>query len=147
MKEADAAKNTGQGVPGITTNDVQFTIDILNEVENLYCIDPSHITATGKSDGAGFCNILACDSVASKRIAAFAPVSGVYYVNTLPCIPSTVDIPCCAARKDIPMLAASMAEMILQLHISEGNGRTNAFLQFHILYKNGPFGTGWVATT
>ena len=105
MKEADAAKNTWQGVPGITTNDVQFTIDILNEVESLYCINPSRISATGKSDGAGFCNILACDSVASERIAAFAPVSGAYYVNTLPCTPSTVDIPCSAARKDIPMLA------------------------------------------
>lgn len=98
-------KNTWQGVPGVTTNDIQFTVDILNEVESLYCINPSRITAAGKSDGAGFCNVLACDSVASKRIAAFAPVSGAYYVNTLPCNPLTVDIPCSAARKDIPILA------------------------------------------
>lgn len=60
---------------------------------------------TGKSDGAGFCNVLACDPVLSKRIAAFAPVSGAYYVDTLPCNSSTVKIPCSAARNDIPILA------------------------------------------
>ncbi|RFU28501.1 hypothetical protein B7463_g7842, partial [Scytalidium lignicola] len=94
-----------QGVPGVTINDVQFTTDILNEVEKLYCINPSRITATGKSDGAGFCNVLACDSTLSKRIAAFAPVSGAYYINTLPCDSSAVQIPCSPGRKDIPILA------------------------------------------
>jgi poly(3-hydroxybutyrate) depolymerase len=102
---ADVAKNTWQGVPGISTrNDVQFTTDILNEVESLYCINPSRITVTGKSDGAGFNNILACDSVLSKRIAAYAPVSGAYYVNTSSCSPFTVDNPCSAARSNIPFL-------------------------------------------
>ncbi len=91
-------------MPGVTTNDTQFTTDILNEVENLYCINPSRITATGKSDGAGFCNILACHPGLSKRLAAFAPVSGAYYVNTLPCSSSAVEIPCSAGRKDIPFL-------------------------------------------
>jgi poly(3-hydroxybutyrate) depolymerase len=105
VANADAVKNTWQGVPNINTNDVQFTTDILNEVESRYCINPSHITATGKSDGAGFTNVLACDSVLSKRFAAFAPVSGAYYVNTLPCAPSTVKILCSAARNDIPFMA------------------------------------------
>ena len=105
MKNADTAKDTWEGVPGITTNDVQFTEGILNDVESLYCINPGRITATGKSDGAGFNNVLACDPVLSKRFAAFAPVSGAYYVDTLPCIPTTVEIPCSAGRNDIPMLA------------------------------------------
>ena len=105
MGDADKIQDTWQGVPGITTNDVQFTTDILNKVERLYCINPSRITATGKSDGAGFCNVLACNPDTSKRLAAFAPVSGAYYTDTLPCYPSTVAIPCSAARKDIPILA------------------------------------------
>ncbi|KAF8852581.1 carbohydrate esterase family 1 protein [Acephala macrosclerotiorum] len=94
-----------QGVPGVTVDDVQFTTDILNQIESLHCINPSRITATGKSDGAGFCNVLACDPVLSKRMAAFAPVSGAYYIDTLSCNASTVAIPCSAGRKDIPMLA------------------------------------------
>jgi poly(3-hydroxybutyrate) depolymerase len=43
--------------------------------------------------------------VLSKRIAAFAPVSGAYYIDTLPCYPSTTDIPCSPSRTDIPFLA------------------------------------------
>lgn len=53
----------------------------------------------------------------SKRIAAYAPVSGAYYVNTLPCSPSAVEIPCSASRKDIPILA-----------FHGGNDSTIAFL-------------------
>jgi poly(3-hydroxybutyrate) depolymerase len=99
-------KDTWEGVPAIGfRDDVKFTIDILNEVESLYCINPSRISVTGKSDGAGFCNILACNSVLSKRIAAYAPVSGAYYIDTLPCYPSTVDVPCSTSRSDIPLLA------------------------------------------
>ncbi|KAJ5947571.1 carbohydrate esterase family 1 protein [Penicillium verhagenii] len=97
--------NTWQGVPGITTNDIQFTRDILNEITSKYCIDTTRIWTTGKSDGAGFCNLLACDSEMSARFAAFAPVSGAYYIDTLPCLPATVDIPCQTSRTDIPLLA------------------------------------------
>lgn len=105
MKDANLAKDVWQGVPNVTTNDTQFTNDILNQIESLYCINPSRITATGKSDGGGFVNVLACDAELSKRIAAYAPVSGAYYIDTLPCLPSTVSIPCSATRKDIPILA------------------------------------------
>jgi len=94
-----------QGVPNVTIDDVQFTNDILNQVENIYCINHSRITATGKSDGGGFVNVLACDAGISNRFAAYAPVSGAYYIDTLPCFPSTVDIPCPPSRKDIPLLA------------------------------------------
>ncbi|KAJ5913164.1 hypothetical protein N7504_002047 [Penicillium tannophilum] len=41
----------------------------------------------------------------SSRFAAFAPVSGAYYVDTLPCPPSTVQMPCKASRTNIPLLA------------------------------------------
>jgi len=97
--------NTWQGVPGCSINDMQFTTDILNSVESLYCINPSRIAASGKSDGAGFSNLLACDAELSKRIAAFAPVSGAYYIDTPACFPSNVSIPCAAARPNIPIHA------------------------------------------
>jgi len=41
----------------------------------------------------------------SARFAAFAPVSGAYYVDILPCLPSTVQISCKASRTNIPILA------------------------------------------
>lgn len=97
-------KNKWQGVPNVTVDDVQFTANILKEVESNYCISKFHIWATGKSDGGGFTNVLACDARMSRRLAAFAPVSGAYYVDTLPCAPSTVKIPCNAARSNIPFL-------------------------------------------
>ncbi|KAL7943657.1 major facilitator superfamily domain-containing protein [Trichoderma barbatum] len=97
--------NVWQGVPNVTVNDVQFTADILDHVQKQYCIDPTHIFATGKSDGAGMCNVLACDKTMSRRIAAFAPVSGAYYINTSPCAPDEVQIPCNPGRHDIPILA------------------------------------------
>jgi poly(3-hydroxybutyrate) depolymerase len=84
---------------------VQFTTDILDQVQSLYCVDPKRVSASGKSDGAGMCNVLACDPLLSTRMAAFAPVSGAYYVDTLPCEPSTESIPCSAGRKNIPLLA------------------------------------------
>lgn len=92
-------------MPGVQTDDVQFTADILAEVESLYCIDRRHVFMTGKSDGGGFCNVAACDPALSGRFAAFAPVSGAYYVDTLPCHAATVDLPCSPSRHDIPILA------------------------------------------
>ncbi|ORX40577.1 carbohydrate esterase family 1 protein [Kockovaella imperatae] len=94
-----------QGVPGDHVNDLGFTTDILNSVQSSYCLDLTKIGASGKSDGAGFVNLLACDATLSSRIAAFAPVSGAYYIDKLPCYPDTITIPCNASRSDVPILA------------------------------------------
>ncbi|RDW77756.1 hypothetical protein BP6252_05809 [Coleophoma cylindrospora] len=98
--------NNWQGIPGasVEANDFQFTSDILDQLEQSYCIDRSRIWASGKSDGGGFCNQLACDPVLSKRIAAFAPVSGAFYVNTSPCDANTVSLTCNPGRSNIPLL-------------------------------------------
>ncbi|OAA60043.1 carbohydrate esterase family 1 protein [Cordyceps fumosorosea ARSEF 2679] len=93
-----------QGVPGVTVDDVKFTHDILDYLKGKYSIDKTRIYASGKSDGGGFCNVLACDDGASKRIAAFAPVSGAFYVDASPCHPDTVKLPCSPGRKDIPLM-------------------------------------------
>lgn len=91
-------------MPDVETDDVRFTADILDHLEATYCIDTARIFATGKSDGGGMCNVLACDATLSKRIAAFAPVSGAYYIDTSPCHAATVKIPCKAGRTNIPLL-------------------------------------------
>lgn len=102
-----SAQGTWQGVPGVTTDDTGFTTRILNELEERYCIDTNRIYATGKSQGGGFVGKLACDATLSKRIAAFAPVSGAHYVSDYgsTCDPWTVVIqPCNPGRTNIPIL-------------------------------------------
>ncbi|KAK4034929.1 Feruloyl esterase B [Parachaetomium inaequale] len=100
-----------QGVPGVTTNDTAFTASILSALSSKLCLDSSRIFATGKSDGAGFVgDVLACDAVLSRRVAAVAPVSGAFYApnNTdrgAGCDPYTVVNACNTnSRVDIPVI-------------------------------------------
>lgn len=96
-----------QGDPEAKTDDVGFTMDMINSLQEQYCIDPDKIYATGMSNGGGFsANILACDNTASKRIAAFAGVSGAYYQgsSSANCNADSVPIPCNAGRKNVPVL-------------------------------------------
>ncbi|KAH3953032.1 feruloyl esterase [Parastagonospora nodorum] len=79
-------------------SDVKFTLELIDHLESTFCIDKSRIYAAGKSNGGGFTGLLACDPVASTRIAAFAPVSGAFYLNKttqqLPdCKPGRLPIP------------------------------------------------------
>ncbi|KAF1915427.1 poly depolymerase [Ampelomyces quisqualis] len=81
-------------------SDVKFTLELMDHLEETYCIDSSRIYATGKSNGGGFTGLLACDPTASKRIAAFAPVSGAFYLNTV-----TQQLPDCKpGRLPIPIM-------------------------------------------
>jgi poly(3-hydroxybutyrate) depolymerase len=96
-----------QGDPAATADDVGFTLDMINFLQDQYCIDPDKIYAAGQSNGGGFsANVLACHSVASKRIAAFASVSGAYYQgdSDANCSGDTVGFKCKPGRKDIPVL-------------------------------------------
>jgi len=61
--------------PGV--DDVAFTEDLLDQVESDYCVDPSRVYATGKSNGAGFTALLACRL--PGRFAAIAPVAPALY--------------------------------------------------------------------
>jgi polyhydroxybutyrate depolymerase len=70
-----------EGAPYSTdANDVQFTTDLLNDLESKYCVDAGRIYATGISNGGGFTSLLACQL--ADRIAAFASLSGAYYPQT-----------------------------------------------------------------
>lgn len=66
--EAYFLQERWQGVPGVETDDLGFTTGILDDLEAQYCIDTDRIFATGKSDGAGFVGVLACDEELSSRI-------------------------------------------------------------------------------
>lgn len=99
--------NQWQGDPAAKSDDVGFTLDMINSLQDQYCIDPDKIYATGQSNGGGFsANILACHNVASRRIAAFAGVSGAYYQGTSDanCNADTVPIKCNAGRRNVPVL-------------------------------------------
>lgn len=96
-----------QGDPAAKTDDISFTLDMIDSLQDQYCIDPERIYATGQSNGGGFsANILACDPTASSRIAAFAGVSGAYYQGTSDanCNADTVNIKCNPGRRNVPVL-------------------------------------------
>ena len=96
-----------QGDPAAKTDDVGFTLDMINSISDQYCIDPDRIYASGQSNGGGFsANILACHPEASRRIAAFAGVSGAYYQGTSDanCDANTVVINCNPGRKNVPII-------------------------------------------
>lgn len=80
---------------------------MINEFNDLYCIETSQIYAAGKSNGGGFCGTMACDATLSKLIAAFAPVSGAFYVpgsSESNCQPTTIPLTCNASRYPVPIL-------------------------------------------
>ena len=88
----------GMGTPvrweiGLTPDenpDLQYTIDLLDQVENQLCIDTSRIYSTGLSNGAFFSSVLGCSL--SDRIAAIAPIAGVLFPES------------CTPERAVPML-------------------------------------------
>jgi polyhydroxybutyrate depolymerase len=81
-------KQAWQGAPYSAegVDDVKFTADLLDTLEGSLCVDTNAVYATGKSNGAGFTAILACDM--ADRIAAIAPVAGAFYQQGKRCAPS-----------------------------------------------------------
>lgn len=86
-------KSAWYGAPYSTADDVRFTQDLLDKLEDSLCVDTNRVFATGKSNGGGFTNVLACRL--GDRIAAFAPVSGAYYPESGACRP----------REPVPMVS------------------------------------------
>lgn len=59
-------------------NDLQFVTDLLEHINNDYCIDQDRIYASGKSNGGGFVDMLAC-SDEGDPFAAFAMAAAALY--------------------------------------------------------------------
>lgn len=66
-------------------DDVAYVRALLDELEESYCIDTKRVFATGMSNGGFFSHRLACE--VSDRIAAIAPVAGVYGSPSSACKP------------------------------------------------------------
>jgi polyhydroxybutyrate depolymerase len=65
-------------------NDVAFISDLLDTLESELCVDPSRVYAAGISNGAAMSVTLAC--LLSNRIAAIAPVAGLFFFPGCPSI-------------------------------------------------------------
>ena len=59
-----------------SADDVLFVSDLLKHLQATLCIDAQRIYATGYSRGGGMVGLLAC--ALAKRIAAYAPVAGIF---------------------------------------------------------------------
>jgi polyhydroxybutyrate depolymerase len=71
----------GAPVPSTAPDDVSFIEQLVNLLEQKYCIDRNRVFATGFSGGARMASQLGCD--ASTVFAAIAPVSGLRFPS--PC--------------------------------------------------------------
>ncbi len=69
-----------------SVDDIQFTKDLLADLESKYCIDPSRIYATGMSNGGFFSHRLGCEM--ADTFAAIAPVAGVMGIPDDECLPT-----------------------------------------------------------
>jgi poly(3-hydroxybutyrate) depolymerase len=99
-----------QGDPSVQTDDVKFTLELLDNITKTFCIDEDRIYASGISNGGGFvANVLACDATASTKFAAFASASGAYYQNGLKdkCDAKKVPITCNNDGVKIPLIATA----------------------------------------
>lgn len=66
-------------------DDTLFVENLLTHLQQLYCVDPQRVYATGFSNGGALTAYLACKL--TNRIAAFAPVSAPYYEIPGGCMP------------------------------------------------------------
>ena len=81
-------------------DDVTFIADMLNELESELCIDADRIFATGISNGAEMSVRLGCSL--ADRIAAIAPVAGVYFPPLSPDLPEPAG---CPDTRPMPLVA------------------------------------------
>lgn len=88
-------------------DDVSFVLELIKSLEDEFCIDKARIYSSGQSNGGGFSlNQLACDPIASNKIAAFMGGSAAAYQGTsdVGCNAATVPFDCNPGRDFIPIL-------------------------------------------
>jgi len=81
-----------------TSNDIGFVEDIVANLQSNLCVDKTRTYATGKSNGGGFTNLLACTPATNQLFAAFAMISGAYYP------PAEPNSTTCKPGKKVPVL-------------------------------------------
>jgi polyhydroxybutyrate depolymerase len=82
INENDDNRRSWQGAPYAApgVDDVAFTADLLDHLQDTVCVDPARVYATGISNGGGFVGLLGCRM--ADRLAAVAPVAGAFYPAT-----------------------------------------------------------------
>lgn len=73
------------GAAGKSPDDVAFGRDLLDAIQQRFCVDPGRAFATGVSNGGGMAARLGCEL--SDRLLAIAPVAG-GYSSLPPCRPT-----------------------------------------------------------
>ncbi|CAF3209667.1 unnamed protein product [Rotaria socialis] len=83
-KEGTDGQSAWQGAPYSApgVDDIAFVNTMIATLQSTFCVDSSRIYVTGKSNGAGFVNLLACTPLIASKIAAFATVSAAFYTGT-----------------------------------------------------------------
>ncbi len=88
-------EGSGNPVPrwdvGVSTADMRFIGDLLDEADRTLCIDTNRVYVAGLSNGAFMTSAVAC--AYSDRVAAVAPVAGI-----------TADIANCAPKRPVPVV-------------------------------------------
>ena len=72
-----------EGTRELTRAQVQFAKDVVADISSNYCINPTRVYASGKSNGGGFTAYLACRADTTLLFAAFAPISPALYPQSL----------------------------------------------------------------
>lgn len=62
-------------------DDIQFVKDLLQHFKTNYCINTNRVYASGKSNGGGFVNTLACSDT-GDQFAAYAMAAAALYTDT-----------------------------------------------------------------
>lgn len=80
----DDNETAWEGAPyaDASCNDTLFTADLVHDVQASYNIDDTRIYASGKSNGGGFVDTLAC-SPTGNLFAAFAMAAAALYTDTV----------------------------------------------------------------